>query len=450
MVEEQVVDPPKMSMYGQPKKKFKILKREVKKVVSVPRLPSSTESPCSLATQVPRPSEEIPSMQKEGASSKRKEGESSDEMFVMQPMITCLGNKRSLVDEIYKIAQQVGVRLKKTQSNMVIMDGFSGSSVVGRKLSSLARKVYANDMEHYAYLSGVCSLCTPSAEDQAAVASHIAKMNALAKSGPYVSGIVTEHYAPKNTEHIEQGERCFYTHENAMIIDTLREYIRDNVHIALQPYCLMPLITKASIHANTSGVFKGFHSENGVGKWGGAAARCLPRIKGEITLDVPVWSSHEFESMVFCGDINKVLAENIEDGELDLLYLDPPYNQHPYGSNYFMLNLIGDLRIDTLDSSKLSKVSGIVNDWKRSDYNYKDKAIKGMRELLEVGLRKSRYVLISYNDEGIISDADWAELFEPYIVETHEIKYNAYRGSRNLAGRSDKVMERMYLVAQSE
>ena len=24
---------------------------------------------------------------------------------------------------------------------------------------------------------------------------------------------------------------------------------------------------------------------------------------------------------------------------LDVVYLDPPYNQHPYGSNYFMLNL---------------------------------------------------------------------------------------------------------------
>ena len=29
---------------------------------------------------------------------------------------------------------------------------------------------------------------------------------------------------------------------------------------------------------------------------------------------------------------------------LDLVYLDPPYNQHPYGSNYFMLNLLVDYR----------------------------------------------------------------------------------------------------------
>ncbi|MDR0684304.1 MAG: DNA adenine methylase [Spirochaetaceae bacterium] len=39
------------------------------------------------------------------------------------------------------------------------------------------------------------------------------------------------------------------------------------------------------------------------------------------------------------GDSNKII-NNIP--EVDLAYLDPPYNQHPYGSNYFMLNLILD------------------------------------------------------------------------------------------------------------
>jgi adenine-specific DNA methylase len=63
-------------------------------------------------------------------------------------------------------------------------------------------------------------------------------------------------------------------------------------------------------------------------------------------------------------------------------------------------------------------------------------------------LRKSAYVLISYNNEGIIDDATWSDLLEPYVTELFEIKYNAYRGSRNLAGRSNKVMERMYLVSQ--
>jgi adenine-specific DNA-methyltransferase len=43
--------------------------------------------------------------------------------------------------------------------------------------------------------------------------------------------------------------------------------------------------------------------------------------------------------LVLNGDSNKII-NNIP--EVDLAYLDPPYNQHPYGSNYFMLNLILD------------------------------------------------------------------------------------------------------------
>lgn len=114
--------------------------------------------------------------------------------------------------------------------------------------------------------------------------------------------------------------------------------------------------------------------------------------------------------------------------------------------DFFMLNLIAGHQIP--DPEKVSRVSGITKDWNRSNYNYRDKAIRDMTELVEIGLKKSCYLLISYNDEGIIRDEDWDKIFEGYVVDKHEIKYNAYRGSRNLAGRSDKVMERMYLVSK--
>jgi adenine-specific DNA-methyltransferase len=100
------------------------------------------------------------------------------------------------------------------------------------------------------------------------------------------------------------------------------------------------------------------------------------------------------------------------------------------------------------DLATLSRVSGIPNTWNRSEYNYKKKAEQAMSELIAACLRKSAYVLISYNDEGIISDAEWTTMLEPYEMELFETEYNAYRGSRNLAGRSDKVTERMYLVSE--
>jgi len=383
----------------------------------------------------------------------------TDAGFVMQTMLTCIGNKRLLVDNIYAIANDIRGRLGKEK--LAIMDGFCGSAVVARKLSYIASKIYANDLETYAHIIARASLETPCAEDRGRIAQHIDNMNKLAAvisndttatatATATATGFVARLYAPADTENIQPGERCFYTQENARAIDAMRAYIDDpdaGVPTHLRVYLIAPLLAKASIHANTSGVFKGFHSDAGVGKWGGAGAKCLPRIKGLIQLDQPHWNidcEGQFEAKVTQGDINKVVTEQLHDDELDLLYLDPPYNQHPYGSNYFMLNLIAENAAP--DETTLSRVSGIPNTWNRSNYNYKKTAAQDMTELLAVGTKKSKFVLLSYNNEGIIADDEWVTLLLPYHVEKIEIKYNAYRGSRNLAARNDKVMERLYLI----
>ena len=82
---------------------------------------------------------------------------------------------------------------------------------------------------------------------------------------------------------------------------------------------------------------------------------------------------------------------------LDLVYLDPPYNQHPYGSNYFMLNLILKNKIDV----EISRVSGITQDWNRSVFNSAKKALASMEEIIK-NLNAS-FIIISYNSEGFIT-----------------------------------------------
>ena len=54
-------------------------------------------------------------------------------------------------------------------------------------------------------------------------------MNEIAEKGPYYEGIICKLYAPKDSKSIKEGERCFYTRENALIIDTLRKYISEKV-----------------------------------------------------------------------------------------------------------------------------------------------------------------------------------------------------------------------------
>ena len=93
----------------------------------------------------------------------------SDEQFVTQTMLTCLGNKRKLVGEIKNIAQEIAATLDKEK--MRIVDGFSGSTVVSRELASLAYDIHCNDMENYAYLMAKCFMEKPSEERQKEIAS---------------------------------------------------------------------------------------------------------------------------------------------------------------------------------------------------------------------------------------------------------------------------------------
>jgi len=79
--------------------------------------------------------------------------------------------------------------------------------------------------------------------------------------------------------------------------------------------------------------------------------------------------TEETYNHLYYGDNLDILRRYVKDETVDLIYLDPPYNQHPYGSNYFMLNLI----CTNERPHTLSKVSGIPGDWNKSQYNYKNK-----------------------------------------------------------------------------
>ena len=50
-----------------------------------------------------------------------------------------------------------------------------------------------------------------------------------------------------------------------------------------------------------------------------------------------------------------------------------------------------------------------------------------MKELIKESLKKSKYVLLSYNDEGFIKENDWNEILSGY-TEKKEITYDTYKG----------------------
>jgi len=151
-----------------------------------------------------------------------------------------------------------------------------------------------------------------------------------------------------------------------------------------------------------------------------------------------VFSNFECEVDIHRGDANQI-AEIIP--EVDVAYLDPPYNQHPYGSNYFMLNLI----VDYIRPRNISKVSGIPEDWYRSDYNKSRQAKIALEDLVKK--LKAKFLMVSFNSEGFISKDEMKCILEEIgKVNILERKYNTFRGSRNLNDRNIHVKEYLFLV----
>jgi adenine-specific DNA-methyltransferase len=203
---------------------------------------------------------------------------------------------------------------------------------------------------------------------------------------------------------------------------------------------LAPLLSEASIHANTSGVYKGFYKnkETGIGQFGGSNQDALCRITGNIQLPFPLFSNFDADIMVCNSDSNEIIKTL---PEVDLAYLDPPYNQHPYGSNYFMLNLIVDYQYP----QNMSKISGIPDNWNRSDYNKENYAYSALSNL--VSNIKAKYVLISFNSEGFIKLEEMKTMLNKIgKVDVLETKYNTFRASRNLNNRDIHVKEYLYLL----
>lgn len=358
-----------------------------------------------------------------------------DERYLTNQIITYLGNKRKLLEHI---AQEVTLILRETgMDKAVICDLFSGSGVVARRLKRYASKLYVNDLEEYSYVINNCYLTNKEDFNEE---FYNECLNRILSHEKIENGVISQNYAPEDDNDIKEGERAFYTHENAVTIDTIRTAIDECVPESYKKFFLGPLLYEASVHANTSGVFKGFYKskKENVGKFGGEGENALDRILGKITLQKPILSNFNSDVRLYKEDAN-VLVKHLKG--LDITYIDPPYNQHPYGSNYFMLNTILKNEL----GHNISKVAGIPDDWNKSQYNKKNEALSSFEQL--VSDIDSKYLIISYNNEGFISLEEMQNMLSKYgELTTKEIDYVAFRGSRNLKDRNKHTTEYLFIL----
>lgn len=358
--------------------------------------------------------------------------------FLKDQLITYLGNKRSLIKFIDNVVQIVKQELGKDK--LLIVDGFSGSGAVARYFKEHASLLITNDLEKYSKIINQSFLTNNDDVDFEEIQKYVKLLNDKKFRTDLGQGIIEKLYAPRDTKNIQEGERCFYTNENAKIIDNIRRTIDLEIPQHLKDIFLSILLYKASVHNNTSGVFKGFYKgkKSPLGKFGGEAENALQRILGEISMEPIILSDFNCESKCFQSDTNHLMGKL---KNLDLVYYDPPYNQHPYGSNYHMLNTI----LDYVEPLEISKVAGIPTDWKKSLYNKQKEALSAFSNLIEK--TNSKYIMISYNNEGFIAYEDMLKVCQlKGEVTVFDENYPAFRASRNLKDRKINVTEYIFLI----
>ena len=365
---------------------------------------------------------------------------SEDPRYLSEQLITYIGNKRSLLPEIARAVTRVKQRLDRER--LRVFDIFAGSGVVSRFFKAHASLLVSNDIEDYAAVTARCYLRNRSTVDPQLLQALVHDVNERVERCELERGFIEELYAPRDEHRITADDRVFYTRENARRLDDYRRCL-ERVSGDCFELLLAPLLSKASIHANTAGVFKGFYKDRitKIGRFGGTNADALSRIRRKIVLDPPIFSRFECDVEILQEDANQAARQQ---RDFDLAYLDPPYNQHPYGSNYFMLNLLTRYEKPT----SLSRISGIPTGWKRSGYNIRSASLALMTDLVKN--IQSKFLLVSFNNEGFIRPGEMAQLLRSVgRVDIMEIKYNTFRGSRNLRNRDIHVTEQLFLVERA-
>jgi len=349
----------------------------------------------------------------------------STESYVFHQLIPYIGNKRKLLPLIGRAIEASGIG-----AGDGFVDLFAGSGVVARYAKARGFRVIANDWEPYAEQINRCHVgCNaPPAYGALSYAETIARLNALRPLADWVTG----HLCPDDDERYDVArDRLFYMRKNGMRIDAIREEIArraaaDGLDEAQAACLIAPLLYQCCYTSNTSGLFKGFHAG-----WGGSNGTALYRIGADLTLEPAIFLDNGQINEVTRLDAQRFGAEHGR--TYDFVYIDPPYNQHPYGSNYHVLNSIA-----LWDKPALSpKISGrgdksaIRRDWRserRSPYNSARHAAAAFRALID-GL-PARWIAISYSTDGNIPLIEMARACSDRGAVTPFIQpYKRYRVS---------------------
>ncbi len=382
--------------------------------------------------------------------------------YLTEQIIAYIGNKRKLLPLVCKAIESTGLEMN---SGLTFFDAFSGSGSVSRLAKALGFQLYTNDWEDFAYILNKGYVETNAKDIAAIFGSEEAYQQVIKEinESPVPEEdeqYIAKYYAPKEFDinNVDfNTERLFYTRENALALDKIRNRIEQlfppdtsDLNDSKRFILLSELIYEAATHTNTSGVFKAYHKG-----FGGHGKDALARILKPIELHGNTLIDSKSLIHVYKEDAN-TLVKKLQYINIDIAYLDPPYNQHQYGSNYHLLNTVvrwdhipEPLELNT--KGVLKEKAAIRHDWvkTRSAYCYKSEATEVFADL--IANLNARFILISYSTDGIIPFETMRDIClrkGKLSIVTNE--YTKYRGGKQSNKRKNTNIEFILCIDTSK
>lgn len=276
-------------------------------------------------------------------------------------VIKYLGSKRTLVPVLGAIASAIDAR--------TAVDLFTGTTRVAQELKRRRITVTASDIATYSGVLSDCFIATDASEvDAAQLRSILAELNEL----PGRPGYFTETFCVRAR---------YFQPKNGARVDAIRDLLdRDYRAHPLFPVLLTSLMLAADRVDSTTGVQMAYLKE-----W-------APRAYRDLHLTPPTLLPGRGSTVL--GDARHTIDAL---APTDLMYLDPPYNQHRYFTNYHIWETlvrwdaplhygVACKRVDSRDEST------------KSVFNKKRQMPSAFTDLL--GRAKAETLVVSYNDEA--------------------------------------------------
>ena len=216
------------------------------------------------------------------------------------------------------------------EKNYTFADLFAGTHAVGAYFKGKWHKVIANDLQYYSFVVGKNLINNNSKLSFKGLKKiwNQEKIIDFLMNLEWKKWFIYNNYSLGWTKW-KEFERMYFSDENAMKCDAIREKIEDwrkNNDITEWEYffLLASLLEAIDKVANTASVYWAF----------------LKKIKKSaekpLTLKSIPFPINNYENEVFNEDINSFIKGH----KFDVVYLDPPYNERQYSANYHLLETI--------------------------------------------------------------------------------------------------------------